>query len=151
MFLPEKYKQLLGRQSFLPSGLKVPHNELAKISLQEYNRLQVDLERLYYNFSEKDNAFARIAISKDKDFFVITRDSKAMFFIYDKKLNLLTQRVSLEELNNILLKEKSLLMRFDNCKNLYSLKDVEAINAMLNNIINKEKGYSVDDDFDYTL
>ncbi len=151
MLLSEKHKQLLGRQSFLPSGLKVLHTEIAKISKKEYNELQVDLRMMYFNFSEKDDSFARISVSKDKDYFVITKDLKSQFFVHNKRLNLLTQKVSIEEVKTILSREKSLQMRFDNCKNLYSEKDANVINLMIDSIKGKSKEYVIDDDFDYTL
>lgn len=71
------YKQLLGRQSFLPSGLKVPHDELAKISLQKYNRLM--------SIKTDDNLTYTADITKDKliEFVEAVEDSLTLCVQYD--------------------------------------------------------------------
>ena len=168
------------RKRYKFMSLKLPLEELAKLSVKDQKQLQDDMRyferRIYDIAAEKDVSIIKFNITRDRALFIYIHDNKVNMYIFDSAASKFTQYLSEQELIRISRMDSMLIRDLkifdkDKDKNLYQEVEghVNIIRALLdknrmrgspqkdNNIVSVNKTsididkMSIDDDFDFQL
>lgn len=161
------------RKRYKFMSLKLPLEELAKLSVKDQKQLQDDMryfeEQLYNVAAKKDVGIVRFNLPSDRTLYIFLQNNKVNMFIHDHKTNHYSQYLSVKELLRISRMDSFLvkyLQEFDKDKNkdLYeeARKHISVIKTLLdknrmrgspqkdNNTVNIDRP-TIDDDFDFQI
>lgn len=150
MYLTDKQAEVLlkGRYKLFDNGLKISNEELSKCSLTYTKSLLFDINKMTFRLKENDNSFAKVLLSPKRTAYCFIKDNKCMFVVWDKKDDILTQKISIGEAKSLLRGESHMLSQIRNVYNINKKIPVD-VEKVANSI--KSSGIAMDDDFDITL